>query len=136
MSTPTPKPKSKGINLLTDRQVKTAPTGKHADGGGLYLIVDASGARRWCVIYTFGGKRREMVPLKAAVALYDFPHHPAIAFTPSRRVVSRRKAPRDRKAGGRPFGSNKCSLSRRLGSKRYGEGPRRRNRSPDYIRGD
>jgi integrase len=60
MSTPTPKPKSKGINLLTDRQVKTAPTGKHADGGGLYLIVDASGARRWCVIYTVRGKRREM----------------------------------------------------------------------------
>jgi integrase len=53
------KAKSKGIHLLTDRQVKTLGTGKHGDGNGLYLIVDASGARRWCVIYTFGGKRRE-----------------------------------------------------------------------------
>ena len=35
-----------------------------------------------------------------------------------------------------PFGPHKCGLSRRLGPKRHGEGPRRRNRSPDCVRGD
>ena len=53
-----------------------------------------------------------------------------------RRVFSRRKAAWDREAGGGPFGADKCSLSRRLGPKRHGEGPRRRNRSPDCVRGD
>lgn len=48
------------LNKLTDRSVKTAKTGKHADGGGLYLVVDASGSRRWLFIFTFEGKRREM----------------------------------------------------------------------------
>ena len=33
-------------------------------------------------------------------------------------------------------GPHKCSLSRRLGPKRYGEGPRRRNRPPDCVRRD
>ncbi len=32
---------------LTARQVRTNPAGKYADGNGLYLIVDQSGARRW-----------------------------------------------------------------------------------------
>jgi len=48
------------LNKLTDRGVKTLGAGKHADGGGLYLVVDASGSRRWVFLYTFGGKRREM----------------------------------------------------------------------------
>jgi integrase len=49
-----------GINRLSDRAVKTLGPGKHSDGGGLYLAVDSSGARRWQFIYTMGGKRREM----------------------------------------------------------------------------
>lgn len=44
---------------LTAREVQTLGPGKHADGGGLYLIVEASGARRWLFRYTAGGKRRE-----------------------------------------------------------------------------
>jgi hypothetical protein len=35
-------------------------TGLPADGDGLYLVVDASGARRWAFIYHAQGKRREM----------------------------------------------------------------------------
>ena len=34
--------------------------GYHADGDGLYLVVDESGARRWAYIYHTHGKRREM----------------------------------------------------------------------------
>src|SRR5215218_4540105 len=35
-------------------------SGYHADGDGLYLVVDKSGARRWAFIYHAQGKRREM----------------------------------------------------------------------------
>jgi hypothetical protein len=38
---------------------KLAP-GRHADGGGLYLVVDNAGARRWVFLYSLGGRRREM----------------------------------------------------------------------------
>src|SRR5271163_699206 len=34
--------------------------GKYADGLGLYLVVDQSGARRWVLRLTIGGKRREL----------------------------------------------------------------------------
>ena len=44
---------------LTVRQVHTLGPGKYADGGGLYLIVEGQGARRWLFRYTAGGKRRE-----------------------------------------------------------------------------
>ena len=51
---------NRGIHRLVDRQVKTLGPGRHADGGGLYLIVDASRARRWAFIWTKDGKRREL----------------------------------------------------------------------------
>lgn len=49
------------IDRLSARRVKTltAP-GRHADGGGLYLVIDASGAKRWVMLYRVPGKRREM----------------------------------------------------------------------------
>ena len=40
-------------------QTTTTP-GKHADGGGLYLIVDSSGAKRWLFIFRFDGRQPEM----------------------------------------------------------------------------
>lgn len=48
-------------NRLTPRTVSaiTKP-GRYADGGGLYLQVDESGARRWIFLYRFRGKRPEM----------------------------------------------------------------------------
>lgn len=49
------------INRLSARKVQTlAEPGQHADGGGLYLVVDPSGARRWMFRYRLNGKRREM----------------------------------------------------------------------------
>ncbi|WP_410824789.1 tyrosine-type recombinase/integrase [Methylobacterium oryzisoli] len=49
------------INRLTARKVANldAP-GRHADGGGLYLNVTASGAKSWVLLYRMGGKRHEM----------------------------------------------------------------------------
>lgn len=49
------------INRLTARRV-TAVTepGYHADGGGLYLQVTASGAKSWVFRYRFEGRRPEM----------------------------------------------------------------------------
>lgn len=45
---------------LTATQVKTLPIGKHADGGGLYLVVDPGGSRRWLFRYTYAKRRREL----------------------------------------------------------------------------
>lgn len=53
---------------LGARTVPTLKTpGRHSDGGGLYLIVDPSGARRWAFIYRWkrrgelgAGRQREM----------------------------------------------------------------------------
>jgi Arm DNA-binding domain len=46
---------------LSARKVETIKKpGYHADGDGLYLVVDESGARRWACIYHTHGKRREM----------------------------------------------------------------------------
>ncbi len=50
----------RGIHRLTDRQVRTVGPGRHADGGGLYLIVEGSLSRRWAYIWTSAGKRREL----------------------------------------------------------------------------
>jgi integrase len=43
---------------LTAVKVKTAPVGKHFDGGGLYLDVKPHGARYWRMKYRFAGKER------------------------------------------------------------------------------
>ncbi len=49
------------LNKLTARGV-TAITkpGRHGDGGGLYLVVDKSGAKRWVFLYRRDGILREM----------------------------------------------------------------------------
>lgn len=49
------------INRLKPRFVATTTeAGRHADGGGLYLHVDPSGAKRWVYIFQWRGRRREM----------------------------------------------------------------------------
>lgn len=49
------------VNRLSARKVAgKLDAGRHADGGGLYLAVDDSGARRWVFLYRSAGKRREM----------------------------------------------------------------------------
>lgn len=51
----------RGSNLLTAKFVQNAKApGRHSDGAGLYLYVDASGSRRWVFMFTLASKRREM----------------------------------------------------------------------------
>lgn len=48
-------------NRLTTPEIKAlAKPGRYADGGGLYLVVDASGARRWIFLFRWAGRRQEM----------------------------------------------------------------------------
>jgi integrase len=46
-------------NALTNLSVKNATTGRHADGGGLYLLVKDTGARSWVFRYRLNGKSRD-----------------------------------------------------------------------------
>ncbi len=49
------------INKLTARTVTTLKEpGRHSDGGGLYLVVDRSGAKRWAFLFRWNGKLKEM----------------------------------------------------------------------------
>ncbi|CAO3416000.1 tyrosine-type recombinase/integrase [Azospirillum endophyticum] len=45
---------------LTAVTVRNAKPGRHADGNGLYLEVDESGARRWLLRIVIQGKRRDI----------------------------------------------------------------------------
>lgn len=52
---------ARAIHKLTARTVATlARPGRHADGGGLYLVVDKNGAKRWALLVTIRGRRREI----------------------------------------------------------------------------
>lgn len=49
------------INRLSARKVATLSTpGRHADGGGLYLVVAKSGAKRWVFLYRREDRLHEM----------------------------------------------------------------------------
>ena len=53
-----PKPRGRHPHLrLTPLRVKTAKPGRHSDGGGLQLVVDPSGARRWMLRTVVKGRR-------------------------------------------------------------------------------
>ena len=47
-------------NRLNVAKVKAAKPGRHADGNGLYLVVDPSGARRWMLRTMVRGRRRDI----------------------------------------------------------------------------
>ena len=47
-------------NALTPLTVKTAKPGRHADGGGLYLLVKDSGARSWVFRFMLHGTARDL----------------------------------------------------------------------------
>ena len=40
--------------------VRSAPPGRHADGNGLYLFVQPTGARSWVQRFVIRGRRREL----------------------------------------------------------------------------
>jgi integrase len=49
------------LNKLNARKVTTlAKPGRHSDGGGLYIVIDPSGARRWVFLFRWRGKLKEM----------------------------------------------------------------------------
>ncbi len=48
------------LHRLSAAAVKTITTpGWHTDGGGLYLEIDRSGAKRWAMRITVNGRRRD-----------------------------------------------------------------------------
>src|SRR5690348_12899407 len=47
-------------NALTPLEVKGAKPGRHADGGGLNLLVKENGARSWVYRFMLKGKARDM----------------------------------------------------------------------------
>jgi integrase len=47
-------------NRLSASFVKTAPVGKHCDGGGLWLVKRDDGGAQWVLRVTIHGRRREM----------------------------------------------------------------------------
>ena len=49
---------AKETGTLVAVALKTLPTGKHFDGGGLYLHVQPSGSRLWRLKYRYGGKEK------------------------------------------------------------------------------
>jgi integrase len=52
---------ARAVGLLNARKVETlTETGRHADGGNLYLAISNNGGKRWVFMYTRDGKRREM----------------------------------------------------------------------------
>jgi integrase len=49
------------VNKLSARTVATlTKPGRHSDGGGLYLVVERSGSRRWAFLFRQNGRLREM----------------------------------------------------------------------------
>lgn len=58
-------------NALTNLSVKNAKTGRHADGGGLYLLVKDTGTKSWVFRYRLNGKTRDagLGPAEGAGAL-------------------------------------------------------------------
>jgi len=52
--------KAHPVNKLTAAAVRKLGAGMYADGGGLYLVVDDTGARRWALRTTVHGRRREI----------------------------------------------------------------------------
>jgi integrase len=47
------------VSKLTALGVKKASTGRHGDGGGLYLVVSDTGSRKWVLRIQINGKRRD-----------------------------------------------------------------------------
>jgi len=52
---------ARSVNRLSARRVHTiTDSGRHSDGGGLYLVVDANGSKRWVFIFKRQNKTSEM----------------------------------------------------------------------------
>jgi integrase len=93
------KPKGKHPhNRLSDRRVRqTTSPGRYADGGGLYLEVDPSGAQRWLLRTSVHGRRRDMglggyPTVSLAQAREKALHYRGIARSGGDPIAEKRKA--------------------------------------------
>ncbi len=86
---------ARALHKLSDLKVRSFKTGRHSDGGGLYLRVSGSGGKSWSFMYNRHGERREMglgpypaISLAAARKL-AMEHRETVASgrTPSNRTV-------------------------------------------------
>lgn len=59
------------VNRLTALTLKTAPPGKHFDGGGLYVEVTAAGARRWYLKYRRPDGRENRLSLGVGLSIAE-----------------------------------------------------------------
>lgn len=50
----------RSIHKLSARTASTAGTGRHGDGGGLYLVVGPNGSRKWVLRFIWRGVQRDM----------------------------------------------------------------------------
>ena len=52
---------ARAINKLNELAVaRLKDPGRHSDGGGLYLVVDKGGAKRWVFLFRWEGRLKEM----------------------------------------------------------------------------
>jgi hypothetical protein len=108
-------PMARQTKRLSARTVETlGKPGRHADGDGLYLIVDGSGAKRWAFIFRWrepgasgAGKLREMgLGGTSAVSLADARDRAAEArrtLAAGRNPIEERKAAERAKSEARTF---------------------------------
>jgi Arm DNA-binding domain len=47
------------MGQLTERGAQTARPGRHGDGGGLHLVVSATGRKKWVLRYRISGVRKD-----------------------------------------------------------------------------
>lgn len=82
---------------LTTKKVEAAKAGRHGDGGGLWLVVSPTGAKRWAYRFTMGGKVSE-------VGLGSFP---AVTLADARDKAA--EARKHHKAGISPVAAKRAS---------------------------
>lgn len=101
---------AKQTHRLSARSVTTlTKPGLHADGDGLYLVVDKTGAKRWTFIFQWDGKRKEMgLGNLAAIGLADARNLAADArkllATGKNPIEERKRARAEREAAAMTFG--------------------------------
>jgi integrase len=92
--------------------------GRHADGDGLYLVVDAGGAKRWAFIFRWHGKLKEMgLGGLSAVPLADARGKAAEArriLAAGRNPIEERRAAETARKSATAFGSFATELVKEL----------------------
>jgi integrase len=88
---------TRALKKLNARQVATLNrTGRHSDGGGLYLVIGPGASRRWAFIFRWRGKLKEMgLGSLASVSLADAREKASEA---RRTLAGRRNPIEDRRA--------------------------------------